>query len=54
MYFKATVRFFAARLYPLYCLTVLTVRREMKNQRDELAQSSAVDANALTEKLEYA
>lgn len=54
MYIKATVRTFVTQLYPLCCLTVLTVRREMKNQRDELAQSSAVDANALTEKLKYA
>ena len=32
---------------------ILTASRELKNQRDELAQSSAVDANALADKLKY-
>lgn len=56
MYFEASVRtnIDLALLCPSRRSIVLTAPRGLTIQRDELAQSSAVDANALTDKLKYA
>ncbi len=50
MHLEASVRAFSTQL-SLPCSIALTLQRDMTHLRDEAAQSSAVDANALMDKL---
>ena len=51
MYFEASVRTFPDPALPFHLVRLLKVPRELKTQKDALAFSSVVDANALTDKL---